>query len=238
MSSFRWLTLVACFFMDVHVHADECWGKSVPCAVRSKGREVLESHGIKLSLGPKAIVEARGEKQIQLVHGSVYVEVVSKAQFGVAFGSVTCEKACSAIFERSTNQLRVLSLAGTWKISRLGDRATYSLPVGYQVSLEGVGSDGKAALEFPQSLPWDSTLKSWASLYPGNFDAFKKAVTDFRRDWEQAVEAGAELQSREASRVLASHQKSVQLAESRKKRQEQEDEGLRKLFREKNDIYR
>lgn len=238
MSSGRLLTLVLCFFMDVRVHAEECWEQKWPCAIRSKShRKNLEGKDLKMSLAPKAVIDARAQNHIQVVYGSIYAEVGSAKTFAAAFGSVTCEQKCKVIFERTSGRLRIFSLAGTWSIKRLGDTASYRLPAGYQMLLSEVGTDGKAGLEFPQALPWDSTLKTWAELYPGPFEDFKKAVADFRVYWVQAIEEGSKLQAQEAGRAIASHEASLAAARARQKREEQEDESLRKLFREKNNIY-
>ena len=91
-------------------------------------------------------------------------------------------------------------------------------------------------MEFPQSLPWLSTVKSWAKLYPGNAKQLREEVADFRPAWREAVEAVSHLHAETAERAIASYEAGQAQERARQKAREREDESLRSLFRAKNNL--
>lgn len=242
MSWQRWFTLALLFCVDVRVKASEshpaeksCWGRTLPCAVEASGsRRVIKEKEILLSMSPHALVEQQDAKTVQLVSGQFYVDTESAVVFKTPFARVWCDGDCKGIFIRSTEALMVKSIAGKWLAERTGDRTVYVVPEAMQMSFGEVTDDGMALMEFPQSLPWDATVKIWAALYPDKLKEFKEATAEFREVWKEAVVAVSELHHKEASRTIASHEKSLADARASAAAKEREDAKLRSLFRDKN----
>lgn len=232
------LALVAVFCLDVHVKADEpngCWEKPRErCAVKTDAKRVLTGDSIKMTVGASSLIERRDRNTIEVIDGRVYVETTKPYIFNTPYGKAWCADDCKAIFERQLDSFNIKSLAGRWLVKRTGEPQEYAVPVASQTILGEVTDDGHADMEFPQSLPWKSTLKEWAKLYPGTAKQFKPVVEAFRREWKEAVEAISQLQQQAAARTIASYEKSQAEDQAKRQAQEREDAKLRELFREKN----
>jgi hypothetical protein len=232
MSAGRALCLLLCFFLDVHVRADEVLNASA-------GKTSVSRENLKIVLAKGALVEIRAET-FHLVRGQVLVESSSNTQFTTPFAKIWCDNgpACKALIERSPDHVNVLSLNGEWRFSRTGDKQIYRIPAAMQMRLGLVAGDGKAAMEFPQSLPWESTVKRWASLFQGKPDEFKAEVENFRGLWRQAIETASLEQQQGAERTLASHDEKLAKEASRRAADERESAELRRQLRERNFLTR
>ncbi len=238
MRHIRFFLLVMSFFIEVHVRAQECVGKSVPCAFQSHAvRRIVDLKGAQVVLAPGAVVEHRSEAQLHILQGVVYVHTSSGFKFSSAFGDANCEQGCRAIFSRTDNAFKIETLRGEWSVQRRGDKQHYAVGVATQVEMGEVGLDGKAVMGFPQSLSWDAIVKSWAKLYLGKKEDFKEDILTFHAEWKLAVERVAEMQRQEAGRLIASENHKKSLVWEKKKAAEREDESLRKMFREKNYLF-
>jgi hypothetical protein len=234
------LTLACVFFIDVHVRAEtpnkECWGTTVPCAVQAEGgkKRLLTANDLKISLAPLALLEQLDEKTLQLVRGEFYVETSKAVVFKTPFGRVWCDDDCQGLFVRTDDSFNIKSLQGHWLVQRNGENTTYQVPTALQVTLGTVGEDGHALMEFPQSLPWLSTVKLWGDLYPGTFQELKPTLVKFRGTWKEAVEHVSELHQQAAARTIASYEEGLAHEKSAREAREHEDARLRALFHEKN----
>jgi len=235
------LTLACLFFIDVHVKAaeapkKECWGAAIPCAVQAEGGEkrLLTANDLKISLAPAALLEQRDEKTMELVQGSFYVETSRPVVFKTPYGRVWCNDDCTGLFVRTDESFNIKSLQGHWLVQRNGENTTYQVPTALQVTLGAVGEDGHALMEFPQSLPWLSTIKQWGDLYPGTLKELKPTLVKFRETWKEAVENVSELQQKAAARTIASYEEGLAREKAAHDAREREDARLRALFREKN----
>lgn len=236
------LLLGLLFCLDVRVKAGEvtaeaagCWGKTIPCPVQSEGaKTVIEAPSLKIALGPQALLEQRDRQTIQLVSGDFYVETAKDVTFKTPYARIWCEGECKAIFVRTTDKIDIKSLAGQWIIERNGEEQKYTVKAGLQLALSEVGEDGKAAMEFPQSLPWSPTVKQWAALYPGTLDELKPTLVKFREIWREAVGSVSDLHYQAAERNIASYEEEQAKERAAKAAREREDQRLRQLFREKN----
>lgn len=239
MSWHRALVFVFVFCVDVHVKAETmtssaCWEKTTPCVVEARGRKILKSKDMTVTLGPKAMVERKDEMTVQLMSGRFYIEVSKPVVFKTPYARVTCQDSCKGIFTRANSEFNVKSLSGRWTVVRTGDEKVYGIPEALQMSFGEVTSDGSAEMEFPQSLPWEATLKEWVALYPGKLKEFKPELADFRVVWREAVERVSEMHRSHAARTIASHERELADARAREAAREREDAELRALFREKN----
>jgi hypothetical protein len=242
MSAWRAMMLVALFFMDVHVRAaevqkDDCWGKTLPCAVQTAShRREWKAPGFKMILGENSIAEQKDTKTVQLVQGDFYLEVDGNVKFKTPYAEVRCANDCKGIFNRTTQEIAVKSLGGQWVIKRTGEAQEYALHTGLQVKVSEVEDNGMAEMEFPQGLPFSPTVKEWAKFYSGDFKHFKSDVAVFRQQWEGAIDQVSQAQLENATRSIASHQSQLEKERARKRAIEREDAELRKLFREKNNL--
>jgi hypothetical protein len=237
MNSFKVMICVLCFFLDVHVRADEvCWGKTVPCAVEAAhGRRDLQASGLSLSLDRGALLEQRDGDVLQLVRGSFYVESSTTVSLRTPFGAFSCAgEKCTALFQRDDEKVVVMNLGGEWRVRRAGDPEIYRIPPATSLRLSAVGVNGRAAMDFPQSLAWLPTLKLWGRLYPGTKPAFTTAVEAFRPVWRAAVEKTSREDEQVAARDIASHDEAVARRQATLKAREREDAELRRQFRARN----
>lgn len=246
MNLARAALICALFFVDVHVHAaehaksetaEDCWGKTLPCAIQSsQHRRELKAQGFAMTLAPNSIAEQRDAKTVQLVKGSFYLEVDGVVKFNTPYAEIRCPAECKGIFSRTQKELEMKALEGQWVIKRLGDKQEYALRAGLQVKVSEVEENGMAEMEFPQGLPFESTVKEWAKFYSGDFKDFKASVTVFRQAWQEAIEQVSQSQLENATRSIASHQSELDKQRAAKAAAEREDAELRKLFREKNNF--
>ncbi|MBX3022526.1 MAG: hypothetical protein KF799_12710 [Bdellovibrionales bacterium] len=221
-----------CFFLDVHVRAEEhgiC--NAPPCAIKAEHNRSVKNPAAMIAAGGTA--EWRGDS-LHLVKGTFLLQGPGK--FSTAYATLSCEDECLAIVERDDKQVILRNLHGDWRVDRLGDKQTYAVPPAMQVRVAAVSVDGQAEMDFPQSLPWLQTIKTWGRLFQGSREEFKEKVSEFREVWEQAVEAVSDLHGRTAERAIASHNEELAKAAARRAAIEREDAQLRQMFREKNNL--
>jgi hypothetical protein len=185
-------------------------------------------------MGPHALLDQRDEKTIQLVRGDFYVETATPVVFKTPYARVWCDDDCKAIFSRKEDQIEIKNILGNWVVERNGEKTNYALHAGLRVEVSEVAGDGKALMEFPQSLPWGPTVKQLAELFPGHIKELKPTLVKFREVWKAAVEEASELQQKAAARSIASFEDEQAKERARKALREREDQRLRALFREKN----
>lgn len=228
MSVGKALCLVLCFFLDVHVRAEEAIGAA-------HGRKIIQRENLKVVLDKGALVEVRGSG-FHLVRGFFLVEAQLATRFSTPFATLWCENnsKCKALFERTSDHLSVKSLAGEWRFTRNGDAQIYSLPLAMQMRFAEVTDEGVASMDFPQSLPWLSTLKVWGRLFVGKPDEFKAQVSEFRAVWKAAVETASQLHAQGAARTIASAEAEASKREATRRQDERETNELRRQMRERN----
>ena len=240
MSVARALALTLCFFLDVQVHAEtlKCWKQVTPCAVSADHEKVtLESSGIKMVLKPGSLIEKTEAGTISIVKGTVLLQAGDSATaYRTPFAKLWCADRCVALVEREAEQMTIKSLGGNWRAQRLGDEQEYAILAGTRVLFTPVTTDGRAGMDFAQSLPWESTVKEWAQLYPDGKDQFIADVGRFREVWSKGVESATDMQEANVGRSIAAYDKAQAQARARRQAQEREDAELRRLFREKNYI--
>lgn len=225
----RSFVLLSCFTVHVHVRAAEAIARAAHSA------EDFTFGESKMRLAQGALVEKRKENAAHLVKGEALAYLKGKDVLQTAYAYVRCQSDdCKALVHREKDRVTFGALEGVLLVHRLGENKDYVLPTAMQVSVGGVMADGYAEMDFPQSLPWDETVKSWARLFRGDLKEFKSTLAEFREVWHESVEAVSHLHEERAQRVIASHDKAVQDQQARQKAQEREDEELRKLFREKS----
>lgn len=220
----RILILVFFFCVDVHVRAE---------SVASEKREAVSVPSGKLVLAPHSLIET-SEESVHLVKGDFYYSGGETARFKTPFAAFHCSGECKVLVRRFKDKVRIKNMLGSVIVRRAGDAQDYYLPVGMQFTVGLVTGVGVADMEFPQSLPWDETVKLWASLYIGEAKQFKSDLEEFREEWRHAVEAVSDLHRDRAHREIASAIRAADDAARSKAEIEKENASLRKLFREKS----
>jgi len=228
MNALRFAFCFLCFFLDVHVRADE----TAASVIQAKHKYVLKSPNVILEKG--ALAELRAPDSLHLVRGHILVQ--GPGHFTAPFATLSCEGECTAVIKREPRKVTLFNIRGDWQVERKGDKQTYAVPPAMQVAVTEVDTDGKAGMDFPQGLPWLPTVKTWGRLYGGSASEFKADLEEFRAVWEQAVEAVSDLHSRTAAREIANADRALAQEQARKRAREKEDAELRKLFREKNSL--
>lgn len=224
----RILCLILCFFLDVHVRADEA------LVTQNSIRKVSLKEGF-IVLNARTLVEPKG-KTLNLVHGQLLVEAGRSTKFTTPFGEAFCdsEELCRALFERTSDKWVIQSLAGNWHFKRSGDNQVYQLHVATQIQLGEVTTDGQAQMELPQSLPWDATVKTWAHLFQGKPEQFKDQVIDFRVHWQAAVEGLSQAQSETTKKAVENHEKELKIQAAARLTETRERALLRRELAERN----
>lgn len=240
MRGFRGFLIISFFFIDVRVRAEtnsSCWGKSIPCAVRSQGHSAeYKAPGLVLVLSASAMVEQKDEKNIRLISGGFYLDVKNPIIFNTPYATFSCVSQCKALVERTQDSVTLKSLEGDWKIVRKGEAKEYFLSAGLQSQISEVDSTGMAHMEFPQAVVWSPTVKQWAAMYPNSFSSFKSDLERFRESWRSAVESSSSMNAEIVQRVVASHEAGLARERARQKAVEEDEKALRALFRKKTDI--
>lgn len=223
-----WLILLFC--VDIHVKADSA-------VASGSHKRTWELGPLTVIMQPRSLLEPREGQTIHLVKGRFFVSFHGGGTVSSPFANVMCATdECEGIFLRSDDGLDVKALKGEFTVRRLGDKAHYGVIAGAHVKIARVTEEGKSEMDFPESLPWDSTVKEWATFFPGTAKEFRPELSRFRVDWKKAVETLSALHIEHAGRVIASHEREVAAERARAAAQAAEDAKLRKLFREKNDL--
>lgn len=233
MKSAQILLYILCFFLDVHVKAAAAECSAGGCVLNAKSARLeLKSPAVVMDKG--SLAEFRQNQTLHLVRGIFYVH--GEGVFNTPFAKFSCEGECRALIERHPGHAVVQNLGGDWRVERLGDAQPYMVPAAMQVTVREVSSDGHAEMDFPQSLPWLATAKTWGRLFPGEAKEFKHELAAFREQWNEAVEAASDLHQRTASREVASAKKAADAALAARLAREKEDRELREAYRRKNHI--
>lgn len=236
--------LVFCCFADIQILSAEavfypakCWGKKDPCAVENDSSKSLhlESKGLVVHLSAKSVLKKIDGQAADLARGTMFAKAEGEFRWHSPFGDVVC-KNCEVILNRDENSLEIHAIHGDVAVQRKGDSSKYDLPPGFSVLLSTVRPDGKGDLDFPQASALRPLLKSWAKVYPGDADQFKKDVGAYMDYWREAVEVSSDMERKEADRVIASAASEEARIEALRKARWLEDQKLRQLFREKNNF--
>ena len=214
----RWLAFVILFFADVHVRAEsaECWGQRVPCAVQSlDSRRILKMKDTVLTLRAGSLLEQRDAKTIELIDGLFYVETTKPVVWQTPYARVWCEGECKGLFQRTLTTLEVTGLGGRWQLQRTGEKQIYGLAAGLRMELGEVTDEGRASMDFPQSLPWTPTIRAWAQMYPRPLTGLKVDLEKFRPIWR----AAGRRRQRPPSRNRDPHHRVLRARASRRPRQ-------------------
>lgn len=240
----QFAVLAVCCFADIHLlnaeavfYPTHCWGEKGPCAVDNDTSKSLrlEAKGLIVQLSSKAVLKRFDSGSADLARGTMFAKTEGEFRWHSPFGDVLC-KSCDVILNRTENSLEIHALRGDVAIERKGDNEKYDLPPGFSVSLSVVQSDGRADLDFPQASALRPLLKSWAKVYGGTPDQFKKEVGEYMEFWKQAVEVSTAMERKEADRMIASASAEQAHQEAVRKARWLEDQKLRQLFREKNNF--
>ena len=228
----RAFMLLFLFCVDVHVKADS--GAQVISAAHKKS---FATANVSVVMQAGSLLEQREDNLVHLVKGHFFVDLQPSGKVQTAFATMTCAvDSCQALVRRDSEKVEIKAVKGEFNVRRLGEKAAYGLRSGMQVTVMAVTDEGTAEMEFPQSLPWDSTVKEWSKFYSGNAKDFRTTLIQFREEWKAAVENVSQLHQIQAGRVIASYEQSLSEQRARQAVQEREDAKMRKLFREKNDL--
>lgn len=117
---------------------------------------------------------------------------------------------------------------------RKGDSDSYLLPPGFRVELSKVDVDGKANLDFPQASALRPLARTWAKVYPGSKDEFRKDFQEYLMSWKNALEISNKMEVKEVNRQIASYEEEKAREMAAERVHEIEKQKLRKLFYEKS----
>ena len=213
-----------------------CWGYELPCGVKNidSKKKVIDVSGAKITLTKQSILNRIDAKTIRVVDGKALIETDSSLRWASLFGGWQCINKCLLLVEKTELNVRVAALKGDVQVKRVGDDQNYSLPAGFWVILSEVTSDGKGFMEFPQSLPIESTLKEYAELFEGNWSQFRAEATKMVPKWTHAAEVASQWHKREAKRDIAAYYAEQARKLDERRKVESADLKLRQIFRQEN----
>src|SRR5689334_8375060 len=98
MRRLKLLICFICFFLDVHVRAEEC--KTAPCLINAKTRRVewKEPHVV---ADKGSLAEWRGQDIVHLVRGTFLA--AGAVRITTPFANFACDGECEALFERGAD---------------------------------------------------------------------------------------------------------------------------------------
>jgi hypothetical protein len=240
---FHVVILILAFNVDISLKAEavfvpkNCWGVETPCAVENLSAKpmVLQLKGMKIHLDKEAVVKATSANEATLARGTLFAKHEENFRWHTPFGDILC-KACEVLLQRDDKSIEIHALRGNVSVLRKGDDNQYDLPVGYSVLLSAIDVDGRANLDIPQASALRPVAKTWAKVYQGKPEEFRNDFKEYVATWKIAVETSSTMERKEVDRQIASAETDKIRKERAKLARQREDEKLRRLFREKNDL--
>lgn len=257
----KFLVLFVSIFSEIHVSAGEVVrGNEVavpaeqglqfpegcldagqyPCALRSSvSKWKLELDTVKVVLKESSTVIWKDKRNFQVVSGEVWFSANDQESVRIQseFGHFETGDTQLNVFVRKDPQLmEIYPLTHGVKVFPLGlsSKSGLLLPVGYRSYLSSVGKNGVAKYEIPVATNLKGLIESWAPMFDGTPQELAGFLSEYRKKWVDAVEAGSLLHQEMAKRAIAS-EKERQARQARwLKAKREEERYLKKLYRQKN----
>ena len=195
----------------------------------TRAEESLQHQGLSLlqfrPLGGEILIalEERGEL------AELFFELVTE------YGGVRLQAGSEVIVLRDGRKWVELSvLKGQAQSQLKGHEAPWVLPQGFYFRFGPVDSQGLVQVDLPQPLVIKNSLRRWSSLHAFDKQLWWTKAQAMIPIWLRAVEASAQWQQSKAERQIASVEAERLRRERIREENRRKDEGLRRLFRQKN----
>lgn len=237
---FRLFLFLAAFQMEVRVRAagdviqqpESCLRGSEACVVRSTEKPFyIAKDGVKLSAPAQATLERIENSKWRLVSGSVWVAKGQKVTIESVYAEVRSQNGQFWVIEKD-NRLWVRNLSADLSV-QLRDGKVLALPAGFEFWIAGINTKAQSEFGVLQTIDLKDHIKSWAALYPGSTEQFKKDVQEFKENWKTLAAQGGSLYQDMANRKIASIHQAKRLEAQNKQREAAEKKRLKDLYFER-----
>lgn len=185
-----------------------------------------------LSLGKDSVVVRKGT-EAELLQGQMLVSVHSPVRVVTRYADLEMSSG-RMLVKVDSQEVQVTALNHVVKISLKGHGEVIQLTPGFSVSVKGVDLKGFSIVEVPQPLVIDSTIRKWARLHKGDRKTLREEIGRSIESWRRAVREGGQWHQQMVERSIASHKEQEARKAAWRAKVEQENQALRRLFRQKN----
>lgn len=182
-------------------------------------------------LGKNSILIRYTANELEMVGGTLWVEKHHQMQVRTIYGTVKAQNGPFWVLQED-GKIWVRNMNADLKI-QMRDGREWELPVGFQIRLGGMDTEGKSTGGLPEMLPIAQHFRLWALMFPGSKEEFKKEVESIKWAWGSLAERSSEIYSGIAMRQqgLADHREKE--LQKRRLKQQQETRRLQNLYMEK-----
>lgn len=142
------------------------------------------------TIAPESIL-AEFNNDVALLKGAVLLSPQSKVHLVTTLGIISSNGA-DVLVRKSRESIEIYNLTGTANV-RLRDGQQFDLAPGFQISLQGVNSEGKIATNTPRPLVLESIIPLLYSSFPGTDSQFMDLIAELKEKRNFAVVGSAHL---------------------------------------------
>ena len=204
-----------------------CWFKtqSQPADVRLPGQVI--------HMAPQSIVERRPDF-MKLLEGRVWIEAQSSSKWVTNFTEI--EALGDFAMKHSEKKTSVQNLSGDSRVFLKISRQELQLPVGFENWVSGLDRTKAQAVGTLRPLDLKDFLVSFSRSFRITHSVVQDHLIPWQKGWSGNVERSSQIYSDSVHRQMASLQEQENLKKQRQKREIQQNDNLRKMFREKNGL--
>lgn len=185
---------------------------------------------LKYHLGKGSSMVVKGQSELTLITGYVWIEKSSQIKVNTPYGFVQSSKGGFWVFSEK-NQYRVRNIDSDAKVV-LKDETSYEVPEGFEVWFSGMNADGSSAKGMIEPVNISNHLKYWNQLYLGTKDGFKAEVSELKSRWKGIADTSSDLYVKVVERQLSSVDEQRQRKKQREIQSIQEKNQLKRKFYE------
>ena len=228
------------FALDVRVRASNdflerpvgCLKNVNACALQTKKSAFhFNNAENEFHLGPSSLILRHSLSHLEFISGTLWTQNYEKMQVTTIYGNVDAKSGPfwvlgdkDKIWVRNVNADLTLHLRDGRKLE---------LPIGFQIWLSGLDTNGKSTVGIPEIIPVEEHIRVWSYLFPGTKEQFKAEVAQVKGTWGSLAERSSQLylrMSHHQADLATQHKNKIQrreLAVSEQKKQ------IRALYYEK-----
>lgn len=256
MKLLKSIAFLLCSVLEVQVQAKEllslplankvtlepanCLLMSSVCSVTtgSKQKFILNFGTNNAVLSQKSVVVRESADTIHILEGTILVKSNEKTTIKCEFGKIISEKG-EVLVSREEGKVFVRATAQPVVIIPRGSNEELILEPGFENWLYKVTTNGQAQTGVPLVWDYEPLLKTWARLFDGNLNGFRKKTESLKEVWANAVENASFRHKNYAQRLLASAEADRQHRARVKKKEDEERRQIRELMIQRNylDLY-
>ena len=241
--------VVFCSVVEVRAKASsliqqpaDCYGKSIPCAVKTKKagwlqvRRQSDGGGSNAFLGGDSALFIDKAGQLALVSGVVWIDSTQPFLIKTIYGDVMGMG--QFWVKKSATEVSVGVGSGEAQlIPKSGDEALL-VKAGLYNWIGPVQSKGRTSSGIPQPLILQHHLKLWAALAGPSMEEqdFEEQVREFLPRWHHVVQVMSRRLERMATRQLASVRKRRERSSELRMQRKLKEKSVRELFRKRNHL--